>query len=336
MTKKGILGLLLLLVIAGGAYWYISIYSKANVKTVQQLKVGIQNSPSNSLIIIADQKGFFDTTKVKIIIKQFSAGKLALQALLGQANDIDVAVCAETPIALSSLGKNKLNIFAEIVNARNECRVVVRKDVDLNTPETYFSKRRKLATSQGGSPEWLTHNFINRFKLDKSKIEILAMLPENMPVALANKSVDAISIFDPFARIGEKELGANGLTFLNSDISSYYVMSAKDSTLAQKSIEIEELLKGLLKAEEFIKSNPEEAKQIIAKQTKLDIAIINETWGNYNFSVSLNKSLIELLVAESKWAIESGKYPKETPIPDFNSVVKSDLLKKISPAKVGL
>jgi ABC-type nitrate/sulfonate/bicarbonate transport system substrate-binding protein len=113
-------------------------------------------------------------------------------------------------------------------------------------------------------------------------------------------------------------------------------MSTKDSTLIQKSIAIEELLKGLLKAKEFIKTNSEEAKQIIAQQTKLDIAIINETWANYNFSVSLNKSLIDLLVAESKWAIESGKYPKETPIPDFSLVIKSELLKKISPAKVGL
>jgi ABC-type nitrate/sulfonate/bicarbonate transport system substrate-binding protein len=336
MTKKGIFGLLILLLVAGGAYWYLNVYSKSTSKTVHQLTVGIQNSPSNSLIIIADRKGFFDTTKVKVTVKQFSAGKLALQALLGQANDIDVAVCAETPIALSTLGKNKINVFTEIVNAKNECRVVVRKDGNLNTPETYFSKKRKLATSQGGSPEWLTYNFINQFKLDKSKIEILAMLPENMPAALSSKSVDGISIFDPFARIGEKDLGANGLTFLNNDISSYYVMSTKDSTLTQKSIALEELLKGLLKAEEFIKTNTEEAKQIIAEQTKLDLAIINETWSNYNFSVSLGNPLIELLKAESNWAIETGKYPKETPIPDFKAVIKSEILKKISPAKVGL
>jgi ABC-type nitrate/sulfonate/bicarbonate transport system substrate-binding protein len=336
MTKKGILGLLLLLVLAAGAYWYINFYGKTTTRSVQQLTVGIQNSPSNSLVIIADQKGFFDTTKVKVTVKQFSAGKLALQALLGQANDIDIAVCAETPIALSTLGKNRVNVFTEIVNARNECRVVCRKDGKLDTPEKYFSKKRKLATSQGGSPEWLTYNFVNRYKLDKSKIEILAMLPENMPVALSNKSVDAISIFDPFARVGEKELGENGLTFLNNDISSYYVMSAKDSTLSQKGEAIEELLKGLLKAEEFIKSNPEEAKKIIAQQTKLDIAIINETWGNYSFILTLNKDLNDLLVAESKWAIETGKYPKETPMPDFNSIIKSDFLKKVAPAKVGL
>lgn len=303
---------------------------------IPQLTVGIQNSPSNALVIIAARKGFFDSSKVDVHIKEFSAGKLALQALLGQAGDLDVAVCAETPIALSSLAGNEVKIFAGIVNAKNECRVVAQKDGDADTPEKYFSKKRKLTTSQGGSPEWLTYNFINRYHLDKSKIEIIAMLPENMPVALSNNAVDAISIFDPFARIGEKELGDKGITFYNADITSYYVLAAKGSTLTQKGLALEELIRGLIKASEFIDASPAEAKQIVADQTKLDIKIINETWSNYTFSVRLDRSLIDLCLAESKWAIETGKYPGGTAIPDFNTVVYPDILNKVAPGKISL
>lgn len=304
-------------------------------KPAQELTIGIQNSPSNSLVIIASAKGFFDTSKVKVIVKEFTAGKLALQALLGQANDIEVAVSAETPVTLSTLGGNKIKVISEIVNAKNECRVVVRKDGELNTPEKYFSKSRKLTTSLGGSPEWMTYNFIKKYNIDKSKLEVVAMLPENMPTALSSKSVDAISIFDPFARIAEKDLGDMGMTFLNSDITSYYVMSVKEKTLVEKSMALEELIKGLLKAEEFIKSNSEEAKLIVASKTKLDISILNSTWNNYAFAVRLDQSLIDLCVAQSTWAIESGKYPKGTPVPDFKSVISTDLLKKIAPKTVG-
>ena len=301
-----------------------------------QLTVGIQNSPSNSLVIIAAKKRFFDSTRVKISIKEFSAGKLALQALLGQAGDLDVAVCAETPIVLSSLAGNEVKIFAEIVNAKNECRVVARKDGDADTPEKYFSRKRKLTTSQGGSPEWLTYNFIRRYRLDKSKIDIIAMLPENMPLALSNNAVDAISIFDPFARIGEKELGDKGITFYNEDITSYYVLAAKAGILNQKSGALEELVKGLIKAREFIATSPAEAQQIVADQTKLDIGIIRETWGNYTFAIRLDRPLVELCTAESKWAIETAKYPNNTKIPDFNDVLYPDILKKIAPGSIGL
>ena len=306
-----------------------------NKRTGQELTVGIQNSPSNALVIIASDKGFFDTTKVKVVVKEFTAGKLALQALLGQANDIDVAVSAETPVVLATLGGNKLKVISEIVNAKNECRVVVRKDGELNTPESYFSKSRKLTTSEGGSPEWFTYNFINNYNLDKSKVEVIAMLPENMPIALSSKVVDAISIFDPFARIAENDLGDMGLTFLNSDITSYYVMSVNEKTLAEKSEALEELIKGLMKAEEFIKNNPEEAKQIVAKMTKLDISILNSTWDNYSFAVRLDNSFIDLCIAQSNWAIETGKYPRSTTIPNFKQVVSYDILRKVAPTTVG-
>lgn len=307
-----------------------------NKKLVQLLNVGIQNSPSNSLIIVAAKMNFFDTTKVKVVIKEFSAGKLALQGLLGQAGDLDIAVSAETPVVLSSLGGNKLKVIAQIVKAKNECRVVVRKDGDLNTPRKYFSKPRKLTTSLGGSPEWFTYNFIKQYNLDKNKVEVLAMLPENMPIALSNSAVDAISIFDPYAGLGEKELGENGRTFNNENIISYYVMSVKESTITQKGEALEELMKGLLKTEEFIKNNPDEAKKIVAEKTKLDIDIVNQTWSHYSFTVKLDISLIGLCNEQAKWAIETGKYPKETVIPNFKEVIYPDILKKVAPKAVDL
>ncbi|HZY38973.1 MAG TPA: NrtA/SsuA/CpmA family ABC transporter substrate-binding protein [Mucilaginibacter sp.] len=300
------------------------------------INIGIQNSPSNALVIIAANKKFFDTSKVKVVVKEFSAGKLALQALLGQSGDLDVAVSAETPVILSSLGGNKVKVISEIVNAKNECRVVARKDADLTTPEKYFSKPRKLTTSLGGSPEWLTYNFIKEYNLDKNKVEVIAMLPENMPAALSNGSVDAISIFDPFARIGETQLGTQGITFYNKNIASYYVLSVRDAVAVSKKPALEEILKGLLKAQEFIKNNPEESKQIVAAQTNLDISIINSTWNNYSFSLRLDDSFIELCNQQANWAIESGKYPKTTVIPNFKEITDVEILRKVAPNNVDI
>lgn len=296
--------------------------------TIQTLSVGIQNSPSNALIIVADAQKMFDSTQVKVTIKDFAAGKIALQAMLGQANDLDVSSSAETPVVLASLGGNAISVFSQVVNAKNECRIVVHKDPARTTPETYFSIKRKLATSQGGSPEWLTYNFINRYKLDKTKIEIVAVEPANMPATLTSKAVDAISIFDPFARIGEQQLGDKGQTFLNENITTYYVLSAKKQTLDQKSAAIVAFTAGLRKAEAFIIAQPEEAKKIVAARTKLDMNIINATWKNYAFGVDLDNGFIDLCKNEANWAIETGKYPRETKIPDFKTIVVANAIKQ--------
>lgn len=301
-----------------------------------RLTVGIQNSPSNALVIVAAYKGFFDSTKASISVKEFSAGKLALQSMLGQARDVDVAVCAETPIALSTLGKNDLRVFTQIVKSTNECRMVVRKEKNENTPAEYFSKKRKVATSLGGSPEWFTYGFIRSFHLDTSRIEIVAMLPENMPVALANGGVDAISIFDPYARIGEKNLGDAGLTFTNSNVVNYYVMAAKEATLTNKPAAFQELMSGLAKAEQFINDHPDEARQIVALKTHLDIGIIKDTWANYRYGIGLERHFAELCKQEAEWATQTGKYPAGTPIPDFGKVAYPNLLKQVAPSKTDL
>lgn len=296
--------------------------------TIPTLSVGIQNSPSNALIIVADAQKLFDSTQVKVTIKEFAAGKLALQAMLGQANDLDVASSAETPVVLASLGGNAISVFSQVVNAKNECRVVVHKDLTRTTPETYFAVKRKLATSQGGSPEWLTYNFIKRYKLDKTKIEIVAVEPANMPATLTSKAVDAISIFDPFARIGEQQLGDKGQTFLNENITTYYVLSAKKQTLDQKTAAIAAFMAGLRKAQTFINTQPEEAKKIVAARTKLDRDIINATWKNYTFGVDLDNGFLDLCKNEANWAIETGKYPRETKIPDFKTIVVANAIRQ--------
>jgi NitT/TauT family transport system substrate-binding protein len=321
--------LLFILVLIGTSIFSGCKSDEKKSKAVE-LTVGIQKSPSNSLVIIADQKGFFDTSKVRVMVKDFTAGKFALQALLSPANDLQIAVCAETPVALSSLAGNKVKIISQVVDANNECRVVVRKQDNLNTPEEYFSKKRKLATSIGGSPEWTAYNFIKANQLDKSKIEIVSMKPEDQPAAISSGAIDAICIFDPFARFAEKQLGENGLTFLNSSLTSYYVLCVKEQTIIDNKDALIEFLEGLKKAQQFIAENPEEAKSIIANYTKLDKTVIDDTWKNYNFKIGIDNSLNQLLIDESNWAIETDKYPKGTSIPDYTHVLDADLLDQLN------
>lgn len=294
---------------------------------VPTLVVGIQNSPSNALVILADAKKLFDSTKIKVQVKEFTAGKLALQALLGNTNDVQVAVSAETPVVLSTLGGNKPIVLGSIVDAKNECRMVVRRDGALDKPETYFKKKRVITTSQGGSPEWLTYNFFKKYKISSDQVEIVAMAPENMPTAVASKAVDGCCIFDPFARFAENELGDKGITFLNTDMKSYYVLSVKENTYKQEKEALAELLIGLKRAEEFIKKDPDAAKAIIAQRTKIDAKVVMETWSNYNFSLQMDENLSALCEVLAKWAIETGKYPTNTPIPNFDTILNTSILK---------
>jgi NitT/TauT family transport system substrate-binding protein len=285
--------------------------------------------------MVAEEKGLFDKAGVNVEIKEFTAGKFALQAFLG--GSLDIAVSGEVPVALSALQGNKFRVIAQVVERTiNECRVVVRKEKNLDTAEKYFgAKKRKLATSFGGGPEFFTYNFLKKHGITNDQVEIISQKPEDMPAALISGTVDAVSIFDPFARIAEVQMGESGQTFADADIySELYVVNVMQKTIDEKPAPLKAFLKGLYAAESFISENPDESKQILIKYTKLDRQIVDDIWGNFVFKPVINHLFVEFTTAQAKWAIEKGTFPSQTPVPDYRAILYPDLLLSLDPNAV--
>jgi NitT/TauT family transport system substrate-binding protein len=300
-----------------------------------KLTVGIQVSPAMALVMVAEDKGFFDKAGVNVEIKEFTAGKFALQAFLG--GSLDIAISGEVPVTLSTLQGNKFRVIAQVVEKTiNECRVVVLKESGLDTPEKYFSaKKRKLATSFGGGPEFFTYSFLNKHGIDNSQVELISQKPEDMPAALSSGTVDGISIFDPFARIAERIVGDKAVTFADADIySELYVVDVMQKTIDEKSEQLKAFLQGLYDAQFFIQDNPDESKDILIKYTKLDRQLIDDIWNNFVFKPAINDLFVEYTTAQGKWAVEKGTFPQDTHLPDFRKVLYVDLLKSVDPSAV--
>lgn len=298
--------------------------------TSPKLTVGIQVSPAMTLVMVAKDKGFFDSEGVDVEIKEFTAGKFALQAFLG--GSLDVAVAGEVPVALSTLQGNKFRVVAQVVERTiNECRVVARREAGLDTPEKYFgAKKRKLATSFGGGPEFFTYSFLKKHGIAPGQVELVSQRPEDMPATLKSASVDAISIFDPQARIAERIMGIEGITFADADIySELYVVNVMQTTLENRREAIMAFLRGLRDASLYIEKEPEESKRVLIRYTKLDHAVVDDIWKNFVFKPAINHLFVQYTTAEAQWAIDKGMFPKGTPIPDFRTLLYPDLLRSI-------
>ena len=298
------------------------------VVTNNPITLGMQVGPASTLLMVAKDKGFFEEEGVNVQLVEFTAGKFALQAFL--AGSLDLTASGEVPVILAALQRNKFYVITQIVErTKNEVRVVALKDDDLNTPEKYFkAKRRKLATSFGGGPEFYTYNFLKKYNI--KDIEIISQKPEDMPVALASKTVDAIAIFEPFAFFAEQKLGKDAITFKDDKIySELYVLSAKREWVESNPEIVEKILKALVKAGDFIEKNSEESKAILMKFTKLDKITVDNIWNNFVYKPVLNDLLLKYLNEEAKWAIETGKVTRDTEIPNFDEYVYRNGLKKV-------
>jgi NitT/TauT family transport system substrate-binding protein len=294
-------------------------------------------SPAMTLVFTAKDKGFFLEQGLEVEIKEFTAGKFALQAFLG--GSLDFAVSGEVPVCLASLQGNRLRVITQVVESTvNEVRVVALKDDDVTDPTQYFKrKKRKIATSFGGGPEFFTYSFLRHHQIDKDEIEVVSQRPEDMPAALATRSVDAISIFDPFAYVAEKQMAGQIITFANPTLySELYVLAARPDQIEKNPALINAVVRALVQASTFIEEHPEEAKEILRRHTRLDRDVIDGIWTNFFFKPVLTHKLIDYWAAESIWARDVGKITPDTKIPDFRTIIDDRFLKNIKPEAVKL
>ncbi len=332
-SKNLLWGVTIFVVVGGFFIWQ---NSNKQSKELQHVTVGIQTSPAMALVMVAKDKGFFEKQGLNVELREFTAGKFALEAFLG--GSLDFSISGDVPVTLSTMNGSKFLVPAQVVGrTKNEVRVVARTEAGLDTAEKYFkAKKRKLATSTGGGPEFFTFEFLHKLGITKNQVEIVSQSPKDMPAALVSGGGDAIAIFDPFSFIAEKQLGDKTNTFTDESVySELYVIEAKES-IRQDPTTLEKLLKGLIAAEKFTKDTPEEAKAVVIQYTKLDKETVDGIWNNFDFRIALTPQLLEYLNREAQWAKDTGKVKPETATPNFRDIIFDAPLKKISPSAVEL
>ena len=337
IEKKIFLGILLLgtVLLLYGCNFNTELKSK---KSVEKVTIGIQSSPAMALVMVAEDEGFFDQAGIDVEIKEFTAGKFALEAFLG--GSLDFAVSGDVPVTLSSLKGSKFVVPAQVVKkTTNEVRVVARKDFDLDShnAKNYFkTKKRKLSTSFGGGPEFFTFEFLEKLNIQDNEIELISQAPKDMAASLISGGVDAVAIFDPIAFIIENQMGNKAVTFTDPNIySELYVIEAQES-IKNNPEPLKKVIKGLLAAEKFTAKNPERAKEIVIKYTKLDKSTVDGIWDNFDFKVALTPELLEFWDKQIDWLKLKNKIPQGAKIPNFREILFEAPLKEISPTSVNI
>ncbi len=312
------------------------VFQKQEPKSFPTVRLGIQTSPVAGLVKVAIDKGFFEKEGIAVDVKEFTAGKFALQAMIG--GSLDLVTPAEFPITLAVLGGEKLSILTEVNETAGGFPMVLRKEGETFDAKTYFAKKRKIGTSFGGGAEFFTADFFRKYNISPSQYELVNLKPEDMPIALANGDVDGVAIHEPFAHLAIQKTGEDKVFAVKSDdlYSETLVLTANTNWVSQNEETVEKFLRALKKAEDFIKKNPEESMDIVSSFTKLDKETLRSIWPNLTLSLNLDKKLVPTMQKEAQWAKDTGKIKNETAIPNFRDNIFEAPLKKVSPSAVEL
>ena len=165
---------------------------------------------------------------------------------------------------------------------------------------------------------------------------VVELKPEEMPAALADRRVDAISVWEPYGFYAVQDMGqeARILETKNLFTLSFNLTTKKDFA-DQHQKELIQVLKALNKATEFIAESPDEARMIIQSRLNQQQDFIDWIWPDYLFKLSLHHSLLLSLENQARWAIGNNLTDQRT-IPVFMDIIDKRALMAVLPESVSL
>ena len=285
----------------------------------------------DSLVWIANEQGYFKDEGLEVIFHVYPSGKRALIGML--EGNADVVTTADVPFMAQLYKHPDLRVIATVGSADDELKIITRTDRGIVKPDDL--KGKTIATQEASAVHFFLHLYLLQHYISEDDVNIQFMKTEDLPVALADGSIDAMSLREPFITKASELL--NGQIQVFSEPALYrktYNLVARNSYIQQYPDIIDKLLKALLKAEHFVEVNPEQAKQIMASLLKTDKNSVDQLWNNFVLKVVLEQDFLLQLQLQEQW-LKHISMGNNEPLPLFESLSLQPLT-RVAPERVGL
>ncbi len=280
---------------------------------------------------IAVEQGFFAEEGIDVRIEEYVSGRAALTALSADEGPEMVTV-AQTPIVFDSFERQDFAILATMVTSFDDEHVIARRDREILTPADLRGTR--VGVTLGTAGHFFLALFLADAGLTLSDVEVVHMAPDALPIALAAGDLDAISTWEPHLSRASEALGETAIVFDDGDFyrEDFYFVATKD-WLGSHDDTVQRFLQALIRAEDFIQSNPEESKTLVARRIGMSRTLVDTLWSKFAFAISLDQSLLNTLELQARWVLEAG-FVEADSIPNYLEFVWAGPLEQVRPAAV--
>jgi ABC-type nitrate/sulfonate/bicarbonate transport system substrate-binding protein len=287
-------------------------------------------SPISGLTIVAQQEGVFAKEGLEITVSNFTSGKQCLDTAIG--GGADIATTAEAPTTAAAMAGLPIAFLARM--EYSDDKTVASSKSGIKTKADL--KGKKIAFTAGTGSEVYTAALLKNAGLTKSDVTLVSLQPQEMLPALASGSIDAFDSWEPHISNAKKALGAGAVSIDTRGIYSetFNIVVTKDY-LSKNEVLMEKFLTALVEAEAWVKANPKEAIDVIAKATGIKPEDLASIWPDYVYHVVLDDKQVDVLKAHAAWRLESGNHPPGvSSMPDFSKVIDPGPLKKVDASRV--
>lgn len=300
---------------------------------VEKIVLGAQKIIHLSPVWIAVQKGYFKEEGLEVEIREFESGRTALRTMLN-AEGIDIATAAQTPVIFNSFHRNDYAIIGSMVYSDKDIKLLARQDRGIKIPEDL--KGKAVGITADSSSHFFLSLFLTCHQIEMAGIKIIDLEPSRLSQALIQGQVDAIATWEPHTYQTRKALGNKALLLPSEGLyrEDVYLIARRDY-LKNHTEALKRFLRAIEKGEAFIQKNRNEAMEIVRQRLKIDFETMNATWDDFLFRLFLDQSILISLEGQARWAIRN-KLTEATKVPNYLDFIYPEALKAIKPGAVSI
>lgn len=258
-------------------------------------------------------------------------GKIAMDAIV--SGDLDFGVIVDTNIAFVEFQEGAdIQVIAAIAEKYDDA-IVARRDLGIENPKDLEGKT--LAILPGTTSHRFADLFVDFYGLDRSKIKFVNLSPPSIQAGILNGSIPAGSVWQPFRYNVEQALGDRAVQFNDRAIyKAYSLIAVRRPFSEEHAKEIEAFLRALIAAENFIRSNVDEAISILSEELNMAPEVLRAIWDEYDLRVQLDTGMVQVFTEEGEWIKRRQAGFEGKQVPSYDQVLEPRFLERIDASRV--
>lgn len=288
--------------------------------------IAAEPSPFSAPLYVALRMGFFAAEGLDAVLRPAASAPEALDALLsGRA---EFAAAAEAPLARAAVEGKPLAVVATVARSYRALRIVARRSRGIGAPGDLRGKR--IGFGRGGPGEFFLYGFLVGARVRPAEIDWVELEPDQAAAALLTVQVDAVSAAPPFTLLLEDALGKEAVVLKDPDLAQVSASVVVARGTAQRSPErIRRFLKAVIRASQFTREHPADARAACAKDVGVDAGRLEREWSGYSFAVQLDQGLVLNLEDQARWILE--RRGAAAAAPNFLDFIDAQFLGAVDP-----
>ena len=319
-------------VAAGIGIWLVAAFPRKSTAGHEKITIaGMSHSFTTYVVFVAVEKGYFRNEGLDVTLDtSYPHGNAILRAVV--EGEADFGVSSETPFMHAVLRGEKICAFATMFKGEKHLAIVARKDRGIFSVSDL--KGKKVGVTLGTNGEYFLDTILLFNGISQADVQRVDLKPGQMFDSIVDGGLDAIATWNPQMYRAQKELGEKASVFYADGVYRVsFLISAKKEYVRENQRIIEKGISALLRACEFIRSHPDESREIVAGHLDIVDSLLEELSAIYHFRISLDQSLLLTLENQSKWAI-AHNLTDQTEAPDYMDFLCTNALEAVEPEAV--